>query len=79
MPYAMDSLGWKFFMVNAVINVFYFAVVWFSWVETKGIPLEEIAVKFGEPDPRNIEVIDGKATDQDEDKRSVIVKVKQDI
>lgn len=79
MPYAMGSLGWKFFMVNAVINVFFFVVVWFSWVETKGIPLEEIAIKFGEPDPRNIEVIDGKAVEYEADKRPVTVKVKQNI
>lgn len=79
MPYAMASLGWKFFMVNAVINIFFFVVVWFSWVETKGIPLEEIAIKFGEPDPRNMELIDGKAVEYDEDKRPVKVEVKQDI
>ncbi|KAE9979068.1 hypothetical protein EG328_001100 [Venturia inaequalis] len=79
MPYAMESLGWKFFMVNAVINIFFFVVVWFSWVETKGIPLEEIAIKFGEPDPRSIEVIDGEVAGDDDDKRSVTVKVKQQI
>lgn len=66
-------------MVNAVINIFFFVVVWFSWVETKGIPLEEIAIKFGEPDPRNMELIDGKAVEYDEDKRPVKVEVKQDI
>lgn len=66
-------------MVNAVINIFFFVVVWFSWVETKGIPLEEIAIKFGEPDPRNIEVIDGEVAGDDDDKRSVTVKVKQQI
>lgn len=75
----MASLGWKFFMVNAVINIFFFVVVWFSWVETKGIPLEEIAIKFGEPDPRSIELIDGKTVEYDEDKRPVKVVVKQDI
>lgn len=66
-------------MVNAVINIFFFVVVWFSWVETKGIPLEEIAIKFGEPDPRSIELIDGKTVEYDEDKRPVKVVVKQDI
>lgn len=75
----MASLGWKFFMVNAVINIFFFVVVWFSWVETKGIPLEEIAIKFGEPDPRSIELIDGKTVEYDEDKQPVKVVVKQDI
>ena len=46
--YAMDDLGWKFYMVNASYDVFFLAVVYFLWVETAGVPLEEIAMRFGD-------------------------------
>ncbi|KAF2489097.1 hexose transporter [Lophium mytilinum] len=47
MSYAMDNLGWKFFMVNASYDIIFLVVMYYFWIETKGIPLEEIAVKFG--------------------------------
>ncbi|PVH68388.1 hexose transporter-like protein [Cadophora sp. DSE1049] len=47
MSYAMADLGWKFYMINASWNVVYLVIVYFFWVETRRMPLEEIALKFG--------------------------------
>lgn len=42
----MADLGWKFYLINASYNIVFLAIIYFTWVETKGIPLEEIALKF---------------------------------
>lgn len=46
MVYAMKNLGWKFYMVNGAYDFVFLACVYFFWVETKGVDLEEIAVGF---------------------------------
>ncbi|KAF3384074.1 Lactose permease [Talaromyces pinophilus] len=43
MVYAMKNLGWKFYMVNGAYDFVFLACVYFFWVETKGVDLEEIA------------------------------------
>lgn len=49
MGYAMQNLGWKFYIINASYNILFFAAVFFLWPETKGLTLEEITVKFEGP------------------------------
>ena len=44
----MDDLGWKFYMVNASYDCFFLVVVYFLWVETARVPLEEVAARFGD-------------------------------
>ncbi|KAF6794582.1 hexose transporter [Colletotrichum sojae] len=46
MAYAMADLGWKFYFINASWNVVFLAITYFTFVETKGLKLEEIAAKF---------------------------------
>lgn len=48
MSYAMDDLGWKFYFINGSWIVAFIGVVYFTFVETKGLQLEEIALKFGD-------------------------------
>ncbi|KKY21429.1 putative hexose transporter [Phaeomoniella chlamydospora] len=48
MSYAMSDLGWKFYMINASWNFIFLAIVYFTYVETKGLELEDIASKFGD-------------------------------
>ncbi|KAK8052963.1 hypothetical protein PG996_012264 [Apiospora saccharicola] len=49
MSYAMEDLGWKFYFVNAAWDVLFGAVVYFTFPETKGLRLEEIAGLFEGP------------------------------
>ncbi|RDW83536.1 putative Hexose transporter [Aspergillus mulundensis] len=46
MAYAMADLGWKFYFINAAWDFVYIIIVYFTFVETKGLTLEEIAAKF---------------------------------
>jgi len=48
-PFAVESLGWKTYMMNGSWDVLEVLFIWFYWVETKGKTLEEID-----------EVLDGK-------------------
>lgn len=41
-PYAFGAIGWKFYMINAVWDVLQFVFVFFFWVETVGLTLEQI-------------------------------------
>lgn len=54
MSYAMADLGWKFYLINASWNIIFFFVVYFWWVETRRMPLEEIALQFGDLDMAEI-------------------------
>jgi len=47
MPFAMHNLGWEFYFVNAGWSLAFLVLTYFAFVETKGLPLEAIAAKFG--------------------------------
>lgn len=46
LDYGMDNLGWKFYILNASYNFVFLIGVWFFWVETKGLTLEAVGLKF---------------------------------
>lgn len=75
MSYAMADLGWKFYMINASWNVIFLAVVYFFWVETRRVPLELIAIKFG--DLRAEDVIVGVVEEVDSDDRDTVSEVQK--
>ncbi|KAH9905252.1 general substrate transporter [Xylariomycetidae sp. FL2044] len=50
MSFAMDRLGWKFYIINASWNIVFAAIVYFLFPETKGLKLEEISVFFDGPE-----------------------------
>jgi sugar porter (SP) family MFS transporter len=45
-PVGIDRLGWRYYIPTCVWNVIMLLIVYFTWVETKGFTLEEIAVLF---------------------------------
>ncbi|KAJ8114043.1 hypothetical protein OPT61_g3985 [Boeremia exigua] len=60
LAYAMENLGWKFYFINAAWNLVFLVIAYFTFVETRGLKLEEINAMF-EDAP---EVIDStEATD----------------
>ncbi|KAH7392004.1 hexose transporter-like protein [Phaeosphaeria sp. MPI-PUGE-AT-0046c] len=44
--YAMQDLSWKFYFINAAWNFVFLVIAYFTFVETKGLKLEEINAKF---------------------------------
>ncbi|EXL67948.1 hypothetical protein FOPG_15952 [Fusarium oxysporum f. sp. conglutinans race 2 54008] len=48
MAYAMADLGWKFYFINASWDFIFLVIAYFTFVETKGLELEEINAKFGD-------------------------------
>ncbi|KAF2024454.1 hypothetical protein EK21DRAFT_117772 [Setomelanomma holmii] len=46
MAYAMADLGWKFYFINTAWDFVFLVIAYFSFVETKGLTLEDIAAKF---------------------------------
>lgn len=46
MSYAMENLGWKFYMINGSWDIIFVLIIYIAWVETKGLGLEEITAKF---------------------------------
>ncbi|KAJ5724824.1 hexose transporter protein [Penicillium malachiteum] len=45
-PIALKNIQWKYYLVYCVFLVFEIFIVWKFYIETKGIPLEEIVKKF---------------------------------
>ncbi|OTA91060.1 hypothetical protein M434DRAFT_22637 [Hypoxylon sp. CO27-5] len=49
-PVGIQNIGWRFYIFYCVWLCVEFVVVYFLWVETKGVPLEEIAKLFDKED-----------------------------
>ncbi|KAK6203612.1 general substrate transporter [Scheffersomyces amazonensis] len=45
---AMDAIGWKYYIVYCCILAVEFTVVYFTYIETSGYTLEEVAEAFGD-------------------------------
>ncbi|KAJ0312557.1 hypothetical protein Brms1b_007920 [Colletotrichum noveboracense] len=58
--YLSKYLGWKFYLINASWNSLFLVVAYFTFVETKGLKLEEIAAKF-----EGSRILDAIAEDSD--------------
>ncbi len=57
-PVALDSIGWRYYIVQCVFNTLMVLIIYFTYVETRGLTLEEIAVIFdGEEDFRLANVV----------------------
>jgi len=47
-PTAFATIGWKYYIVFAVLTAMTMVAVWLWWPETKGLSLEEINAIFGD-------------------------------
>lgn len=45
-PVGLDSIGWKYYIPQCVWNFIVLLVIYFTWVETRGLTLEEVATLF---------------------------------
>lgn len=62
LPISMDAVGWKFYIINASYNIPFIFIIYYLWVETKNLTLEDITNRFGDG-INTIKVVDAaKAT-----------------
>ncbi|KAF2847608.1 general substrate transporter [Plenodomus tracheiphilus IPT5] len=77
-PFGMEAISWKMYIINASVDILMIVFVLFVWVETRGLTLEEVdrvfdgikhsnvpdleAVKNGEKD--DLDIIDGTQVTQ---------------
>ncbi|KAH7163406.1 hexose transporter-like protein [Dactylonectria estremocensis] len=73
MAYAMADLGWKFYLINASWNLVFLVIAYFTFVETKGLNLEEIAAKF--EGPGILEALDEDSASQEMESEKRVGKV----
>lgn len=63
LPMALDTIGWKFYLINAIWDAGIVIAIWFIFVEIKGRTLEEVDALFDGDvhfySTQNIEVIHG--------------------
>ena len=45
-PFALAAIGWKTYIINASFDILMVLFVVFYWVETQGLTLEEVDIKF---------------------------------
>ncbi|KAK5169139.1 uncharacterized protein LTR77_006448 [Saxophila tyrrhenica] len=65
MPIALNNIGYRTYFANAIWDIAIIGLIWYYWVETKNLTLEEIDAIFEEkhsnvPDIEQIRT--GKAT-----------------
>lgn len=46
MPIGITNIGWKMYIINASWDWLFLAFIWYFWVETKGLTLEEVDAIF---------------------------------
>lgn len=46
LPIAMNNIGWKYYIVNAAYDIVFLPIIYFIWIETKGIDIEYVDQKF---------------------------------
>lgn len=49
-PVAIETIGWKYYLVFLIISAIIVPVVWFGYPETMGRSLEELEMMFTEHD-----------------------------
>jgi hypothetical protein len=75
-PIGLNNIGWRYYIPTCVWNLVLLLVVYFTFVETTGMTLEEIAVLFdNEDDLFEANLAVGKALD---DKRDTPVSQVED-
>lgn len=67
-PIGLDRIGWRYYIPTCVWNLVILLVIYFTFVETTGMTLEEIAVLFDDPDAVfDAAVAVGKGLDESKD------------
>ncbi|GAA6029367.1 hypothetical protein JCM8097_003640 [Rhodosporidiobolus ruineniae] len=54
-PIALEKAGWKYYFIFLAALVVFLVIIWFSFVETKGLSLEEVALLFDHNEATSLE------------------------
>lgn len=46
LPIAMSNIGWKYYIINASYDIIFLPIIYFLWIETKGVDIEYIDQQF---------------------------------
>lgn len=68
-PFGMEAIGWKVYIVNASVDVLMVVFVLLVWVETRGLTLEEVDKRFDgfkHSDVMDLEELEGKSLETTE-------------
>ncbi|KAI1456416.1 general substrate transporter [Annulohypoxylon moriforme] len=57
-PIGLDGIGWRFYIIGVVWNIFAAIVIYFTYVETKGLSLEQIDNRLRGIPVERIDIID---------------------
>ncbi|KAJ5814172.1 uncharacterized protein N7503_000922 [Penicillium pulvis] len=66
LPFALQSIGWRTYMINAAWDVLIVVFIYFCWVETKGKTLEEVDFLFIGNRPISTSGLEKEATGDEE-------------
>lgn len=44
-PIGLDNIGWRYYVITTVFIVLVLVIIYFTFVETKGLSLEEVATR----------------------------------
>src|SRR5262249_2499547 len=64
-PIGLANLSWRYYLVQVAFNCMLVAIIWFTFVETHGLTLEEVAVVFDGADAFNAARVAAKETLED--------------
>lgn len=79
MAYAMADLGWKFYFINAAWDFVFLIIAYFTFVETKGLRLEEINARFEGTENLTGVVDDGSSGDTGHANDGVVVDKAKEV
>ncbi|KAF3388728.1 Lactose permease [Penicillium rolfsii] len=79
MSYAMADLSWKFYFLNAAWDFVFLIIVYFTFVETKGIRLEEINSRFEGTETLTAVLDDSSCVDAEDAKDGGVVDKAKEV
>ncbi|KAI9172730.1 putative MFS hexose transporter [Paramyrothecium foliicola] len=77
-PVALENIGWRYYIVQCVFNALVLVIIYFTYVETRGLTLEEIAMIFdGDEGFRNASAAIGADMEKKVDAVSMVQTVEE--
>ncbi|KAF9872732.1 hypothetical protein CkaCkLH20_09911 [Colletotrichum karsti] len=85
-PIGLEALSWRWYIIQIVFNSCLTVIIYFTWVETRGLTLEEVAVIFDGTESfdaakaaagKRLDAEDADVVKADDEKNSVVTRVNE--